>query len=131
MGYRILIVDDSATMRSVIRRTVEMSGVAVSEFLEAGSGVEGLQVLTEEAVDLVLADINMPEMSGVEMCEAMQEDDALASVPVVVVSTEASRTRIAELQTKGVQGYVHKPFTPEQIRDVVLGVLGVCHAEDM
>ena len=131
MGYRILIVDDSATMRSVIRRTVEMSGVEVSKFLEAGSGVEGLQVLTEEAVDLVLADINMPGMSGVEMCEAMLEDEALASVPVVVVSTEASRTRIAELKSKGVQRYVHKPFTPEQIRDVVLGELGVCHARDM
>ena len=129
MGLKILLVDDSSTMRAVIRRTVGMTDLELDEILEAASGAEALEVLACKTVDLVLADINMPEMSGIEMTARMQQDDKLKNIPVIVISTDASTTRIKELKdSHGVKGYVHKPFTPEQIRDIVHEVLGVCDA---
>jgi two-component system, chemotaxis family, chemotaxis protein CheY len=123
MSYNILIVDDSCAMRTVIKRTVEMAELPIGEIYEAGSGKEGLEVLMEQWIDLVLADINMPEMTGIEMTERMQADDEMRNVPVIVVSTEASTTRIEQLKAQGARGYVHKPFTPEQIRDEIIRVL--------
>ena len=130
MSYNILIVDDSATMRSVIKRTVQLAQLPIDEFLEAGNGIEALEVLQQHSVDLVLTDINMPEMDGFEMTECMQKDQNLQTIPVVVISTEARTTRIDQLKQKGIAGYVHKPFTPEKIRDVINSVLGVCHVRD-
>jgi len=75
-------------------------------------------------IDLVLADINMPEMDGVAMIEKMHEDDVLKHIPIVVVSTEGSETKIEKLWAKGMKAFVKKPFTPESIRDVVRDVLG-------
>ena len=121
MSYNILIVDDSRTIRSVVRRTIELASIPVGEVFEAENGQEALDILNEEWVDLVLADINMPVMTGVEMVDRMQEDEVLKSVPVVIVSTEGSVTRIEELRGKGVKGYVRKPFTPEQLKDIVDG----------
>ena len=128
MSYNILIVDDSSTMRTVIKRTVGMAELPIGQFYEAGSGKEALAVLEEQWIDLVLADINMPEMNGIEMTEKMQANEKTKNIPVIVVSTEASTTRIEQLKEKGVKGYVHKPFTPEKIRDEIVKVLGVCHA---
>ena len=123
MSYNILIVDDSCAMRTVIKRTVGMAELPIGEIYEAGSGKEGLEVLREQWIDLVLADINMPEMTGIEMTERMQADEEMRNVPVIVVSTEASTTRIEQLKAQGARGYVHKPFTPEQIRDEIIRVL--------
>jgi len=129
MAYTILVVDDSATMRALIKRTLTMSGLEIARLCEAGSGKQALDLLAQESVDLILADINMPEMSGLEMAERVLANPATCRIPVVVVSTEASQTRIQELKTIGVKGFIHKPFTPEQIRDVVVEILGACHAE--
>ncbi|MBN1764664.1 MAG: response regulator [Sedimentisphaerales bacterium] len=126
MSYNILIVDDSATMRTVIKRTVNMSELPIGEYFEAGNGKEALEVMRQNWIDLVLADINMPEMNGIEMTEQMQNDEELRNIPVVVVSTEASTTRIEQLKDKGVRGYIHKPFTPEKIRDLVHEILMPC-----
>ncbi|MCC6491013.1 MAG: response regulator [Candidatus Hydrogenedentes bacterium] len=127
MALNILVVDDSDTVRAIILKTLKMSGIALNAPLEASNGAEALTVLKEQWVDLVLTDINMPEMGGVELIERMKEDDILKAIPVVVVSTEGSATRIEELKAKGVKAYVRKPFTPEQIREVVDQVLGVSH----
>ncbi|OQA01329.1 MAG: hypothetical protein BWY71_00420 [Planctomycetes bacterium ADurb.Bin412] len=129
MAYKILVVDDSATMRALIKRTLTMSGLEIERLCEAGSGKQALDLLTKESVDLILADINMPEMNGIEMAEQVLANPATCRIPVVVVSTEASQTRIQELKTIGVKGFIHKPFTPEQIRDAVVEILGACHAE--
>lgn len=124
MGLTILLVDDSSTMRSVIRRTVTMANLELDDIVEAGSGTEALEIMEALKVDLVLADINMPEMSGIEMTMKMQKDPQLKAIPVIIVSTEASITRINQLKKDhGVKGYVHKPFTPEQIRDEIHAVL--------
>ncbi|HPU98020.1 MAG TPA: response regulator, partial [Candidatus Hydrogenedentes bacterium] len=119
-----LVVDDSATVRAVIRKTLELSGIELGEFLEAANGKEGLETLRKSWVDLVFCDINMPVMNGEEMIRAMREDEELRSIPVVVVSTEASSTRIESLHRLGVQDYIKKPFTPEMLRNVVKTLLG-------
>ncbi len=128
MAYKILVVDDSATMRALIKRTVTMSGLEIEQLYDAGSGKQALELLETVQVDLILADINMPEMNGIEMTERVLANPATCRVPVVVVSTEASETRIQELKAIGVKGFIHKPFTPEKIRDVVMEILGACHA---
>lgn len=124
MAYSILIVDDSETVRAVIRKTLELAGIEVSGCYEASNGQEALDSLKEHWVDLVFADINMPVMSGMEMVAKMAEDGLLESVPVIVVSTEGSATRIEELKQKGIRAFLRKPFTPESLRKVVDEVMG-------
>ncbi len=124
MPYNILIVDDSETVRAVIARTLEMAGVAVAALHQASNGEEALEVMKNNWIDLVFSDINMPVMGGVEMIERMQESDLLGTVPVVVVSTEGSKTRIDDLLSKGVRAYIRKPFTPEKVKAVVEELLG-------
>lgn len=122
MALNILIVDDSALTRKKIKRIIEMVDLDVDSFFEAGNGVEALKILDESTADLVLADLNMPEMGGAEMIRRMRSNEATKSVPVVVVSTESNTTRVKELLVEGVKGYLHKPFTPEEFRATILEV---------
>lgn len=122
MALNILLVDDSDIIRAMISRTLALSGLDLGEMFQASNGREALEVLERQWVDLVLADLNMPVMDGVEMIDAMRAKPELASVPVVVVSTEGATQRIDDLSAKGVAAWVRKPFTPEEIRDVVAGV---------
>lgn len=124
MSHNILIVDDSETVRAVIAKTLDLAGVDINELYQAGNGQEALDVLKDSWIDLVFCDINMPVMTGTELVENMQKDDLLKSVPVVIVSTEGSKTRMDELSAKGVRAYIRKPFTPETLRDIVEQVLG-------
>ncbi|MBN1592582.1 MAG: response regulator [Candidatus Coatesbacteria bacterium] len=124
MAYNILIVDDSAIVRAVIKKTLTLAGIDVGELLEAGNGKEGLAALEENWVDLVLADINMPEMNGIEMVEQMSENGLMETTPVIIISTEGSQTRVEELKAKGVRAYIRKPFTPELVKEVIDQVLG-------
>ncbi|HOX05303.1 MAG TPA: response regulator [Planctomycetota bacterium] len=125
MAYNVLVVDDSATVRAVIRKTLDLAGVEVGEFHQAGNGQEGLDAMKGRWVDVVFADINMPVMTGIEMVERMAADGLLKTVPVIIVSTEGSATRIEQLKAKGVSAYIRKPFTPELLRSVVDEVMGV------
>ena len=120
----LLIVDDSLTMRSVIKKTVQMSGFEAEKYLEAGSGAEAIEVLKEQKVDLVLSDINMPQMSGIEMLKKVKADPKTASIPVVMISTEGSEERILEAVKSGASGYLKKPFQPEEIRVLMEKALG-------
>jgi len=112
MAYNVLIVDDSKIVRTVVARTLKIAGVDVGLLLEAANGKEALAVLESNWIDIVFADINMREKGLME------------TIPVVIVSTERSVTRIAELKAKGVRDYLSKPFTPESIREVVDKLLG-------
>ena len=125
MAFNVLIVDDSETVRAVIVKTLEIGGVPVNEIHHAANGQEALEKLSTNWVDLVFADLNMPIMSGIEMIEEMSKDGIIESIPVVIVSTEGSATRIEQLKAKGVSAYIRKPFTPETIREVVFKVMGV------
>ncbi len=129
MPYNILVVDDSQTVRAVIRKTLDLAGVDVGEIHEAGNGQEALDILRDNWLDLVFADINMPVMTGIEMVDRMSADGLLKTVPVVIVSTEGSATRVEQLKAKGVSAYIRKPFTPEIIREVVDEVLGARNAD--
>ena len=123
MSYRILIVDDSSTIRAMIKRTIKLTDVAVEQFYEAPDGRQALQVMTETPIDLVLADLNMPEMNGVEMTQEMHKDPALAGIRVVVVSAEPDVHKLEALKKDNIRGYIRKPFTPEGVRDVISGLL--------
>lgn len=124
MAFNVLIIDDSKIVRQVIAKTLRIAGVQVNEVHEASNGQEALAVLGQHWIDLVFADINMPVMNGVELIERMSADSMLKSIPVVVVSTEGSATRIEKLKSKGISAYIRKPFTPEEIRQVVDEVMG-------
>ncbi|MFN8138448.1 MAG: response regulator [Fimbriimonadales bacterium] len=123
MALNVMVVDDSAVMRSVIIKTLKMSGLAVGEIFEARNGVEGLQLLQDNWVDLALLDINMPEMNGEEMLERVRETPETSDLNVIVVSTEGSESRINHLKSLGAS-FVHKPFSPEQLRNVVIELTG-------
>lgn len=123
MALNILIVDDSSLTRKKIKRIIEMVDLDVEQFLEAENGIEALKVLDKSSVDLVLADLNMPGMGGAEMIQRMKSDEATKSIPVVVVSTESKTTRIKELLAEGVKDYLHKPFTPEEFKEIMHTVL--------
>ena len=127
MAYNILIVDDSTTIRAVIAKTLRIAEIPLGELSEAANGQEALEVLKNKWVDLIFLDINMPVMSGVEMIEHLEADGLLSTVPVIVVSTEGSSTRIEELSSKGVRAYMKKPFTPEALKQVVEEILEANH----
>ena len=124
MSFNILIVDDSKTIRSVIKKTLDIAGVPVGELYEAENGQVVLDVMKDNWVDLVFADINMPVMSGIEMIQKMSEDKILENMPVIIVSTEGSKTRIEELLKQGVRAYIRKPISPEALRNIVKEVMG-------
>lgn len=124
MAFNVLIVDDSSPMRSVIKKTLKMSGFKVGEIYEAGNGVEALKVLKENWLDLVLTDYNMPEMDGLELIEEMKNDELLAAIPIVVITTEGSREKLQMFLEKGASDCIQKPFTPEVIRTKLNKILG-------
>jgi two-component system chemotaxis response regulator CheY len=123
MAINILIVDDSSVMRSIIQKAVQLSGLEIGAIHQASNGREGLDALETHWIDLIIADINMPVMSGEEMIEQMQAKPELKAIPAIVISTEGSQARIERLQRKGVR-FIHKPFSPEMIRDTAKAVLG-------
>ncbi len=128
MAVRVLIVDDSAVMRTFIRRIIVLSGMEGAEFLEAGEGGEALSILREHWVDVVLTDINMPAMDGEQFVRRLAADDLLKSVPVVIVSTDGTESRIRQMCSLGARGYVRKPFVPETLRLELERVLGGAYA---
>lgn len=123
MALNVLLVDDSDVTRAMIAKTLRLAELPIGEVVEAANGEEALEVLDRHWVDLILADLNMPVMDGMQMVEKMAEDGLLSTIPVVIVSTEGSMPRIDRLKAKGVAAYVRKPFTPQDIRDVVEEVL--------
>ncbi len=127
MALNVLVVDDSAVMRSMLIRTLRLSGLPLTNVYQAGDGAEALTLLAAHDVDLALVDINMPVMNGEQLIQRVRADARLAGVALIVVSTEGSETRIEALKAKGAS-FIHKPFTPEQVRTTVLRVLGVADA---
>jgi len=124
MAYRILIVDDSPVMRSFVRRVIDLSGFDVATCLEASDGGEALRILARDWVDAILTDINMPQMDGEAFIRALAGDEMLSTIPVLVVSTDATEQRISRLLSLGARGYVTKPFLPEDLRSALERILG-------
>lgn len=124
MALELLVVDDSPVTRKMVRRAIGLCGLPVDGIREAGDGAEALAHLAARPVDLVLADVNMPVMSGIELVERMAADPGLARIPVVIVATPMSEERIERLFERGARAYLAKPFRPEALRDVVVQILG-------
>lgn len=125
MSFNVLIVDDSRSMRAVIKKTILMSGFKMDQCLEAGNGREALDVLAKAWVDVIMSDINMPEMNGLEFLEELKKDSLLKAIPVIVISTEGSEKRIQNAFDLGAKGFIKKPFLPEEIKKVFYEVIGV------
>jgi len=128
MALNVLIVDDSAVMRSMVLKALKMSAVPLGEIREASNGQEGLEALSEYWIDLVIVGINMPVMTGEEMIERVRAVPEYIDLPVIVVSTEGSHTRIEKLVEQGVK-FIHKPFSPELIGAAVRDLTGVCNEQ--
>jgi CheY-like chemotaxis protein len=126
MSYSILIVDDSATTRAMIKRIIGLAGLPVARLFEAPNGRAGLDLLATTPVDLILADLNMPEMDGFEMTRHIRADEKTRNIPVVIVSASPSADDFARNQQ--ISGCLSKPFTPEAIRTVITKALEVQHA---
>lgn len=121
----ILIVDDSATIRQMVKKTMQMAGLDIGDVYEASNGIQALAQLNDHPVAAMLVDINMPTMNGIQLLTRMKENGRLRDIPIVIVSTEGSQERIHQLEQFGAFGYIRKPFQPEQLRDVLRPLLGV------
>jgi two-component system, chemotaxis family, chemotaxis protein CheY len=117
---RTLIVDDSSVMRKIVERALRQAGLDSMVVHEAGSGVEGLEVLKTRQVDLILSDINMPSMDGLEFLRQLRAQNLAPGVPVVMITTESSEEHVRQAILAGAQGYIRKPFTAEQVKERVL-----------
>jgi two-component system chemotaxis response regulator CheY len=124
MGLRVLIVDDSPVMRSFVRRVLKLSGIDIAVLSEASNGLEALECLRSELVDLVLTDINMPKMNGADLLREMKTAGFLRRIRTLVISTDATEHRIQDMIALGAHGYVTKPFSPEVLREELDRVLG-------
>ena len=124
MAYTILIADDSKTARLTISKALKLTDLPLNELHLAENGRQALEIIKSEWIDLLITDINMPEMDGIELVHTMADKGLLAQVPVVVISTEGSQERIAQLQQWGISGYLRKPFTPEQVKSIIEGIIG-------
>src|SRR5271168_1956163 len=120
---RVLIVDDSSVMRKIVERSLRQAGLNPMTVFEAGSGVEGLEVLSHQPVHLILSDINMPSMDGLEFLRQIRAQNLAAGVPVVMITTESSEEHVKQAILAGAQGYIRKPFTAEQVKERVLPLL--------
>jgi two-component system chemotaxis response regulator CheY len=127
MAFTVLIVDDSPAMRSFVKRVLDLSGFETGTCFEANNGKEALELLASEWVDVILTDINMPVMNGHEFVQVLAANEALHSIPIIVVSTDRTEDRVREMIALGAKGYIKKPFQPEELRAELEKVLGVVY----
>jgi two-component system chemotaxis response regulator CheY len=120
---RTLIVDDSSVMRKIVERSLRQAGLDTLVVFEAGSGTDGLEMLKVQHVDLILSDINMPSMDGLEFLRQLRAQNLAPGVPVVMITTESSEEHVKQAILAGAQGYIRKPFTAEQVKERVLPLL--------
>ncbi len=120
---KILIVDDSSTMRKIVMRTLRQAGYDGAEVLEAGDGVEALAVLDQGSVDLIFSDVNMPNMNGIELIKEVRSRSDAQAIPMVMVTTEGGEEAMSNAKELGANGYVVKPFSPDKLKEVLSEVL--------
>ncbi len=130
MTFSILIVDDSMPMRSVIKKMFKAAGYGTSNFFQAANGKEALKQLEKNWIDLVITDFTMPEMNGLELIHAMKKNNLYKEIPIVVITTEGNKKIIKDFMESGAAGYIKKPFTPEQVRDLITDILGVSNDDE-
>ncbi len=123
MGKNVLLVDDSSTMRKIIGRSLRQAGIDFDNIYEAADGIEALELLEKEVVDIVLSDINMPNMDGISFLREKTARDHLKDIPVLMISTETGDDIIGEAKSLGAAGAIKKPFTPDKVNEVLRPLL--------
>ena len=119
----VLIVDDSSVMRKIVERSLRQAGLQIKEIFEAGNGVEALARMQQTRVDLILSDINMPTMDGLEFVRQLQAVENAKGVPIVMITTEGGEAHVVQALSCGAQGYIRKPFSSDQIQERILPLL--------
>jgi len=123
MPVDVLIVDDSAAIRKILQRVLAQANLGVGKILEAADGREALDAVKQQPVGLILSDINMPNMDGLQFLGELRSHEQWKHVPVLMISTEGSQTKVMEAVQLGAQGFVRKPFTADQIKEKLAGIL--------
>ncbi len=116
---KVLVVDDSAVMRKIIKKNIADSGMVVSDYIDAGDGKQALDAVSKNDIDLILCDWNMSNMSGIEFVKTLRSLNLPKKIPVIMITTEGSDAKVTEAKESGADGYLTKPFTPDQIRDTL------------
>jgi len=119
----VLIVDDSAAIRKILQRVLRQTDLPLGEIHEAGDGTEAVDILKTRSFGLVLSDINMPHMDGLQLLARVKEMEHMKNVPVIMITTEGGHGKVMEAVQLGAMGYVRKPFTAEQIKEKLAGIL--------
>ena len=122
-ALRVLIVDDSSVMRKILDRSLRQAGLEIKEVFEASNGVEALARMQQTRVDLILSDINMPAMDGLELVRQLQAVENAKGVPIVMITTEAGESQVLQALSSGARGYIRKPFSPDQIKERIIPLL--------
>jgi two-component system chemotaxis response regulator CheY len=122
-GIRALIVDDSSVMRKIVERCLRQAGLDLSQVCEASNGAEALVLLNDQQFDLILSDINMPVMDGLEFIRNIQGMEKVKDIPVIMITTEGGEKHVVEALSLGAKGYIRKPFTADQVKEHVVPVL--------
>jgi two-component system chemotaxis response regulator CheY len=123
MAVDVLIVDDSVATRKILQRMLGKAGLELGKIVEAGDGVEALKKLESHTVNLILSDINMPNMDGIQMLTELKASVAFKHIPVVMITTEGGEAKVMEALQLGASGYVRKPFTPDQLKEKLTGLV--------
>jgi two-component system, chemotaxis family, chemotaxis protein CheY len=123
MEADVLVVDDSAAIRKILQRVLRQTGMAIKTIHEAGDGQEALEILKVHKPALVLTDINMPKMDGLQFLAAVKAVDEWRDIPVVMITTEGGEAKVGEAVKLGAAGYVRKPFTADQIKEKLAGII--------
>lgn len=119
MGKNVLLVDDSSTMRKIIGRSLRQAGIQFDNTFEAADGLEALDILENERVDIVLSDINMPNMDGIAFLREKATRALMKNIPVLLISTETSDEIMSEARNLGAVGSIKKPFTPDMVNEAL------------
>lgn len=122
MAVDVLIVDDSAAIRKILQRVLNQAKIPLGNVYEASDGREALASLEAQQVGLVLSDINMPNMDGIEFLRAVKTSGKWDDLPIVMITTEGSKAKVMEAVELGAAGYVRKPFTAAQIKEKLKGI---------
>jgi len=116
MALEILVVDDSSAIRKILLRVLGQTNLPIAQIHEANDGVEALKALEGGNVGLIMSDINMPNMDGLQLLTTIRANPAWKNLPVIMITTEGSQAKVLEAVQLGATGYVRKPFTPEEIK---------------
>jgi two-component system chemotaxis response regulator CheY len=123
MGPQVLVVDDSAAIRKILQRVLRQTEMTIGGIFEAGDGQEALEVMRSTNISLVLSDINMPRMDGLQLLAAIKASGQWRHVPVVMITTEGGEAKVSDAVRLGAAGYVRKPFSADQIKEKLAGLV--------